>query len=77
MRSIASTISAAFAGCVRRRTLGGSRRHAIFMADVRTMRTGGQADLALDFERTIAYLTGLADWRDAIPFPQAPGNAWY
>jgi hypothetical protein len=31
--------------------------------------------LALGFERTLAYVTGLSNARDAIPFPRAPGNA--
>ena len=29
------------------------------------------------FERTIAYVTGLANVRDAIPFPRTPGTAKY
>ena len=29
------------------------------------------------FERTLAYVTGLANVRDAIPFPRTPGNARY
>jgi asparaginyl-tRNA synthetase len=28
-------------------------------------------------ERTLAYVTGLANVRDAIPFPRTPGNARY
>jgi aspartyl/asparaginyl-tRNA synthetase len=35
------------------------------------------AGFALGFERTLAYLTGLANVRDAIPFPRTPGNARY
>ena len=31
----------------------------------------------LGFERTLAYVTGLANVRDAIPFPRTPGNARY
>jgi aspartyl/asparaginyl-tRNA synthetase len=27
------------------------------------------------FERTLAYVTGLSNVRDAIPFPRTPGNA--
>jgi len=26
------------------------------------------------FERTLAYVTGLSNVRDAIPFPRTPGN---
>jgi asparaginyl-tRNA synthetase len=33
------------------------------------------AGFGLGFERTVAYVTGLADVRDAIPFPRTPGNA--
>ena len=29
------------------------------------------------FERTVAYVTGLANVRDVIPFPRTPGNARY
>ena len=28
-------------------------------------------------ERTVAYVTGLANVRDVIPFPRTPGNARY
>ena len=31
----------------------------------------------LGFERTLAYVTGLAKVRDAIPFPRTPRNARY
>ena len=30
-----------------------------------------------DVERTLAYVTGLANFRDAIPFPRTPSNARY
>jgi len=33
------------------------------------------AGFGLGFERTIQYLTGIANIRDAIPFPRTPGNA--
>ena len=33
--------------------------------------------LVLGLERTLAYVTGLANVRDAIPFPRTPGNAKY
>jgi len=38
------------------------------------------AGFGLGFERTLAYVTGLANVRDAIPFPRTPGNGgidWY
>lgn len=31
----------------------------------------------LGFERTVYYITGLANVRDVIPFPRTPGNAKY
>jgi len=33
--------------------------------------------LGLGFERTLAYVTGPANVRDAIPFPRTPSNARY
>src|SRR5207247_11150247 len=35
------------------------------------------AGFGLGLERTLAYVTGLANVRDAIPFPRTPGNAKY
>jgi len=35
------------------------------------------AGFGLGFERTLAYVTGLANVRDAIPFPRTPGNGRY
>ena len=35
------------------------------------------AGFGLGFERILAYVTGLAKVRDAIPFPRTPGNARY
>jgi len=35
------------------------------------------AGFGLGFERTLACVTGLANVRDAIPFPRTPGNARY
>jgi len=32
------------------------------------------AGFGLGFERTLAYVTGLSNVRDAIPFPRTPGN---
>jgi hypothetical protein len=32
------------------------------------------AGFGLGFERTLAYVTGLANVRDAIPFPRTPGT---
>ena len=35
------------------------------------------AGFGLGFERTLAYVTGLSNVRDAIPYPRTPGNARY
>ena len=35
------------------------------------------AGFDLGFERILAYVTGLANVRDGIPFPRTPGNARY
>jgi asparaginyl-tRNA synthetase len=33
------------------------------------------AGFGLGFERTINFVTGMANIRDVIPFPRAPGQA--
>ena len=43
--------------------------------DLRRYGTVPHAGFGLGFERTIAYVTGLANVRDAIPFPRTPGHA--
>jgi len=45
--------------------------------DLRRYGTVPHAGFGLGFERTLAYITGLANVRDAIPFPRTPGNAKY
>jgi asparaginyl-tRNA synthetase len=35
------------------------------------------AGFCLGFEPTLAYVTGLANVRDAVPFPHTPENAQY
>src|SRR6266480_1324317 len=45
--------------------------------DLRRYGTVPHAGFGLGFERTLAYITGLANVRDAIPFPRTPGNARY
>ncbi|HEV8694379.1 MAG TPA: asparagine--tRNA ligase [Lysobacter sp.] len=45
--------------------------------DLRRYGTVPHAGFGLGFERTIAYVTGLQNVRDAIPFPRTPGNARY
>ncbi len=43
--------------------------------DLRKFGTVPHAGFGLGFERTIQYLTGMANIRDVIPFPRAPGLA--
>jgi asparaginyl-tRNA synthetase len=45
--------------------------------DLRRYGTVPHAGFGLGFERTVAYVTGLSNVRDAIPFPRTPGNAPY
>ena len=43
--------------------------------DMRRYGTVPHAGFGLGFERTLAYVTGLSNVRDVIPFPRTPGNA--
>jgi asparaginyl-tRNA synthetase len=43
--------------------------------DLRRYGTVPHAGFGLGFERTINYVTGMANIRDVIPFPRTPGNA--
>jgi asparaginyl-tRNA synthetase len=43
--------------------------------DLRRYGTVPHAGFGLGFERTLSYVTGLSNVRDAIPFPRTPGNA--
>lgn len=43
--------------------------------DLRRYGTVPHAGFGLGFERTISYVTGMANVRDTIPFPRTPGNA--
>jgi asparaginyl-tRNA synthetase len=45
--------------------------------DLRRYGTVPHAGFGLGFERTVAYVTGLSNVRDVIPFPRTPGNARY
>ncbi|MBV8800625.1 MAG: asparagine--tRNA ligase [Alphaproteobacteria bacterium] len=56
---------------------GIDREHYGWYRDLRRYGTVPHAGFGLGFERTIAYVTGLANVRDAIPFPRTPGNARY
>jgi asparaginyl-tRNA synthetase len=56
---------------------GIDRDHYSWYRDLRRYGTVPHAGFGLGFERTLAYSTGLANVRDAIPFPRTPGNARY
>ncbi len=43
--------------------------------DLRRFGTTPHAGFGLGFERTVMYLTGVANIRDVVPFPRTPGNA--
>jgi asparaginyl-tRNA synthetase len=45
--------------------------------DLRRFGTVPHAGFGLGFERTVAYVTGLSNVRDVIPFPRTPGSARY
>ncbi len=54
---------------------GLDREHYGWYRDLRRYGSVPHAGFGLGFERTIAYVTGLANVRDVIPFPRTPGNA--
>ena len=49
--------------------------HYGWYRDLRRYGTVPHAGFGLGFERTISYVTGMANIRDVIPFPRTPGNA--
>jgi asparaginyl-tRNA synthetase len=49
--------------------------HYSWYRDLRRYGTVPHAGFGLGFERTVAYVTGLDNVRDVIPFPRTPGNA--
>jgi asparaginyl-tRNA synthetase len=57
--------------------LGIDAEHYAWYRDLRRYGTVPHAGFGLGFERTMAYVTGLANVRDAIPFPRTPGHAKY
>jgi asparaginyl-tRNA synthetase len=51
--------------------------HYAWYRDLRRYGSVPHAGFGLGFERTVAYVTGLTNVRDAIPFPRTPGSARY
>jgi asparaginyl-tRNA synthetase len=62
---------------VRMAAAGMDRAHYGWYRDLRRYGTVPHAGFGLGFERTVAYVTGLANVRDVIPFPRTPGSARY
>jgi asparaginyl-tRNA synthetase len=56
---------------------GIDKEHYGWYRDLRRYGTVPHAGFGLGFERTLAYVTGLSNVRDAIPFPRTPGSARY
>ena len=53
------------------------KNHYAWYRDLRRYGSVPHAGFGLGFERTVSYITGLANVRDVIPFPRTPGNARY
>src|SRR4029078_7904527 len=53
------------------------KAHYGWYRDLRCYGTVPHAGFGLGFERTVAYVTGLGNVRDVIPFPRTPGSARY
>jgi asparaginyl-tRNA synthetase len=53
------------------------KEHYGWYRDLRRYGTVPHAGFGLGLERTIAYVTGIGNVRDVIPFPRTPGNARY
>src|SRR5436190_10599862 len=56
---------------------GIDREHYAWYRDLRRYGTVPHAGFGLGLDRTLAYVPGLANVRDAIPFPRTPGHARY
>ena len=56
---------------------GLDKEHYGWYRDLRRYGTVPHAGFGLGFERTVAYVTGIGNVRDVIPFPRTPGNARY
>ncbi|MFC6440202.1 asparagine--tRNA ligase [Bowmanella sp. JS7-9] len=55
--------------------MGLSKEDYSWYRDLRRYGTVPHAGFGLGFERLVAYVTGMANVRDVIPFPRTPGNA--
>ncbi len=55
--------------------MGLSQEDYAWYRDLRRYGTVPHAGFGLGFERLVAYVTGMQNVRDVIPFPRTPGNA--
>jgi asparaginyl-tRNA synthetase len=53
------------------------KSHYGWYRDLRRYGSVPHSGFGLGFERTVSYITGLANVRDVIPFPRTPGSARY
>ncbi len=56
---------------------GLDKNHYGWYRDLRRYGSVPHAGFGLGFERTVSYITGLANVRDVIPFPRTPGSVRY
>ena len=52
-----------------------SKEDYAWYRDLRRYGTVPHSGFGLGFERLVAYVTGMQNVRDVIPFPRTPGNA--
>ena len=57
--------------------MGLSKEDYGWYRDLRRYGTVPHSGFGLGFERLVAYVTGMQNVRDVIPFPRTPGNASY
>ncbi|AWL11806.1 Asparagine--tRNA ligase [Saliniradius amylolyticus] len=57
--------------------MGLNREDYAWYRDLRRYGTVPHSGFGLGFERLVAYVTGMQNVRDVIPFPRTPGNAQY
>jgi asparaginyl-tRNA synthetase len=61
--------------CTRMTKMGLDPKHYDWYVDLRRYGTVPHAGFGLGFERLLVYVSGLANIRDAIPYPRVPGSA--
>ena len=59
----------------RMRQSGLDEKHYWWYLDLRSYGTVPHAGFGLGFERTVQFITGVANIRDVMPFPRTPNNA--